>query len=409
MSTGTNDHRGNRPTIHIKAIGLILFVHIIFERRLRRQNRLVDIPKLRSGTYSLFLVLLFLIYPSVSSTILSSFVCRTFDDGSRWLRKDITINCDSPDRAGWIALGSIGIIIYVIGIPFVYLISLVRVRREINPKDPKQTPDKRKFASVLFLTEIYKREYWYWEVIELIRKLVQTSLIIFFLDGSVMQMIVMIAVAMIMVQVINEIRPYQNDPANKLASIAQWQILIVSFIGLLLKVDLGALDAGFTYNKQELLTGFLVAACFMAPAFALFQHRRFVYRVVVKDRCGLRSYCRCSGAGKTTSNEDQGEEFDVIPFSSASVDYLSTNKNSRGASSGAGIAKHGMVENPIVEMETSKLSSLSNNTANQRVAPSSGGSVSGPESPGASRPQQQHQKVSFAPLDDSEAEEKRRD
>lgn len=96
----------------------------MFERRSRQQGRFEDVRKLRSGTYSLFLVLLFLIYPSVSSTILATFVCRTFDDGSSWLRKDITVNCEAPDRAGWLVLASFGVVIYVIGVPVVYFASL---------------------------------------------------------------------------------------------------------------------------------------------------------------------------------------------------------------------------------------------------------------------------------------------
>lgn len=337
---------------------LILLVHLVFERRLRLQGRLNDVQKLRSGTFSLFLLLLFLVYPNVSGTILSSFICKSFDDGSRWLRQDITISCDAPDRTGWLILAGVGVAIYVVGIPLIYIFALWRVRKEINPPDKSQIPDKTKYSTVMFLTEIYKREYYYWEVVELIRKLIQTSLIIFLLDGSVLQMIVMIAVAMVMVQAINELKPYENEAANKLASVAQWELLIVSFLGLLLKVDLHTLDSGFSYNKQELLTVCLIMACFLAPAYALHQHRELVHRIVVTERMGLRWCCGCGSASQTEDGNDDGEEYEVIPFSSASFSSTSNGeppmKRSGAQSSGGGMME---IPNPIFMAETAKAKS----------------------------------------------------
>ena len=104
-------------------------------------------------------ILLFLVYPNLSSTIISTFPCTNFDDGSSWLTIDVTINCNAPDRLIWLVIAGLGVIVYVVGVPAFYIYSLYRVRNEINPPNDK-TPDKRKFAHVLFLTEVYKREYW---------------------------------------------------------------------------------------------------------------------------------------------------------------------------------------------------------------------------------------------------------
>jgi hypothetical protein len=306
----------------------------VFERRLRLSGRREDISKLRSGSFSLFLILLFLIYPGVSATILSSFLCKQFDDGSQWLRKDITINCNDVDRPVWLAIASLGVVIYVIGIPAIYLVALIRVRKEINPSDPNQVPDKTKFAPVLFLTEVYKRNFWFWEVIELFRKLLQTSLIIFFLDGSVMQFIVMMVVSMLLVQTINELKPYVHEDANRLAAIAQWEILLVSFVGLLLRVDLSQLDSAFVYNKNELLTICLIIICFIAPVYAIFQKRKEIWYFVFVRRFG------CSKR-KQPIQESRGENISKHDDNNSDGESY---RRSQGSS---------MAENPIFGAESS--------------------------------------------------------
>jgi hypothetical protein len=67
-----------------------------------------------------FLVI-FLVYPSVSSKIFATFACDELDaeyDGSdSWLRADLSISCNASDRAGWLAFAVIMIFIYPFGVP----------------------------------------------------------------------------------------------------------------------------------------------------------------------------------------------------------------------------------------------------------------------------------------------------
>ena len=51
--------------------------------------------------------IVFFVYPSVSAKIFTTFNCEKFDgefDGSdSWMRVDLTIDCNAPERGGWIA------------------------------------------------------------------------------------------------------------------------------------------------------------------------------------------------------------------------------------------------------------------------------------------------------------------
>ena len=85
----------------------------------------------RCATAAFYIV--FFVYPSVSAKIFSTFNCEQFDgsfDGSdRWMRADVTVDCNAAERAGWIAYASCMILMYPLGVPtyFAYLL-FVRYR-----------------------------------------------------------------------------------------------------------------------------------------------------------------------------------------------------------------------------------------------------------------------------------------
>lgn len=276
---------------------VLLAAHFVIERRLRNGKRLEDVPKLRNGTFSLFLLILFLIYPGVSNTILSTFVCKSFDDGSSYLRKDLTVSCIAPERWIWLVVASVGAVVYVGGIPAVYFFTLWRVRKLVNPKDAD--PNPQLFSHVVFLTEIYRKECWWYEVFELFRKLCQTTLILFIFDGSVFQNVVMIGFSTFLVNFIAELKPYNSVGANKLAIVAQWEILICSLLGLLYKIKLSNEDRDFRYDANSMLDTSLILALISTPVFALYQKRQTVFRLFVGNVSRIKTIIlRRFGAGK---------------------------------------------------------------------------------------------------------------
>ena len=49
----------------------------------------------RDQVFNSFLLLTFLVLPTTSTKILNTFACDEFDDGTRWLKGDLGIDCDS--------------------------------------------------------------------------------------------------------------------------------------------------------------------------------------------------------------------------------------------------------------------------------------------------------------------------
>ena len=69
---------------------------------------------------TLLFVLLFLIYPSVCSAIFSTFQCKTLGDGTRKLRVDLLIDCDSAAHQGMTGYAILMVLVYALGAPLLY-------------------------------------------------------------------------------------------------------------------------------------------------------------------------------------------------------------------------------------------------------------------------------------------------
>ena len=94
------------------------FLDVLACRASESRRRIITSLK-QSSTDAIFFML-FLIYPSVSSTIFSVFVCQELPNGDSYLRLDFTIRCDDDDRPFWVLWAAISAIVYPLGIPLMY-------------------------------------------------------------------------------------------------------------------------------------------------------------------------------------------------------------------------------------------------------------------------------------------------
>ena len=65
-------------------------------------------------------IVMFLTYPSSSSTIFSTFPCKELDDGSRWLRADLTIDCASDAHTRMVVYAAVMVLVIPLGAPALY-------------------------------------------------------------------------------------------------------------------------------------------------------------------------------------------------------------------------------------------------------------------------------------------------
>ena len=66
-------------------------------------------------TLPALLLVLFLLYPSVTSVAFKSFECEGFDNGKFYLKADYTVECLSSDHTPIVFLGVLALILYPVG------------------------------------------------------------------------------------------------------------------------------------------------------------------------------------------------------------------------------------------------------------------------------------------------------
>ena len=173
---------------------------------------------LQRSFVSLFLFILFLIYPSTSQVIFETFWCEEFDafrpnttEKVRALKTDFRLSCH--DREGWTTYAGVMIAIYPVGIVLVYSYYLYSFKWLVQLPD-KTAEEKQQLTKVAFLVEPYRMETFWFEAYELIRKLLQTSVVGVFQDSPRLMGFLASCTSSLTVGIFVFFRPYKRDSDN---------------------------------------------------------------------------------------------------------------------------------------------------------------------------------------------------
>ena len=96
--------------------------------------------------------------------------------------------------------------------------------------------------SMRFLYENYQPKYWWFEVCETLRKLSLTGFLVFLAPGTGLQIVIAIMITMFSLVVYVKLEPFQDPYANKLALVAQCQLLVTIFCALAIKLKMDGLQ-----------------------------------------------------------------------------------------------------------------------------------------------------------------------
>ena len=137
-------------------------------------------------------LLVFLLYPGVTNKILEAFACRDLGPSGGGpggapevtisvLQADYTIDCNSAEYTSLWYFASTLVIVWPIGVPVVLFFMMFRARKAIVAEDED--------ALILwdFVLSDYHTTHWYWEIVELSRKLILAGLIGLVGSGSIAQ------------------------------------------------------------------------------------------------------------------------------------------------------------------------------------------------------------------------------
>jgi hypothetical protein len=126
-------------------------------------------------------MVLFVAYPSVSVKILRLFNCVKVE-GHYWLDADMALQCFTLQYWGYALYALTMVVVFVVGLPLGIFLVLWRRRAHLHGPGSEET--MHRFG---FLYEAYGPTALYWEVEELIRKLLLTAVAVLLDAGSPLQ------------------------------------------------------------------------------------------------------------------------------------------------------------------------------------------------------------------------------
>eukprot|EP00359_Climacostomum_virens_P007473 CAMPEP_0204916636 /NCGR_PEP_ID=MMETSP1397-20131031/14407_1 /ASSEMBLY_ACC=CAM_ASM_000891 /TAXON_ID=49980 /ORGANISM="Climacostomum Climacostomum virens, Strain Stock W-24" /LENGTH=240 /DNA_ID=CAMNT_0052089215 /DNA_START=14 /DNA_END=732 /DNA_ORIENTATION=+ len=133
---------------------------------------------LRKELVTTFVVLFFLVHPSLLKHYFAVFSCSRLDTDSLWLTHNLDIKCFDDNHSVYaFAVAFPSILIWGAGVPSGILCFLIKRRREL-----KSIKMKCKFG---FFYNGYRLSHFYWEFLILYRKIIIISLVVFVGNYSV--------------------------------------------------------------------------------------------------------------------------------------------------------------------------------------------------------------------------------
>lgn len=203
---------------------------------------------------SMVLLISFLVYSSVSATLFQSFACEDLDNGKKFLRADYRIECDSSKHQVVQVFAGIMIFVYPVGIPLFYAYLLYKNRRVLESEVERATNLRVKPISDLWLP--YKPERFYYELVECLRRISLTGVVVFIYPNTAPQVAVTLMIAFSFVVVVERLSPYVSKWDARISLAGHIIVFLSMYIALLSKVEVTDLRAA----SQEVFAGILVAA-----------------------------------------------------------------------------------------------------------------------------------------------------
>ena len=168
--------------------------------------------------------LVFFTYPSTCSLIFSTFSCDQFG-GSSALRSDYSIDCTSDEHETAVNFAIAMIVGYALGLPTVLALLLYLRRRAIlSTNIAADETTKRLAREMSIVTGRYTRKVFWYEVVDIIRKLFQSGFIVLIASGSGLQLAVAICFCAVAAVVVTQADPFAAAGDKPLELLVQAQL-----------------------------------------------------------------------------------------------------------------------------------------------------------------------------------------
>ena len=201
----------------------------------------------------------FLAFPTVSSLAFKAFRCDDLDteDGLKAgvMSADFAVSCwdadgeFTPEYQRIRYLAGVAIFLYPVCVPFAYLFLFYKVRHAVWKAEATKLS-----KSMAFLTAEYDKAYFFWELVEVLKKLLLVGAMSVVLPGQLNQLVLAFVIVLCFLVALLVAKPYKRPEDDVIALAASFGLVMLFFFTLILKVQT------LTEAVGESLTGQLAKA-----------------------------------------------------------------------------------------------------------------------------------------------------
>lgn len=182
----------------------------------------------------ILVLIVFIIYPSVSNTILRLFKCEEIDD-VWYLSSDLSVVCFDEVWSEYVVSAGFFIILYILGIP-IFFYKLLK-----NYKNKELLEDKEIEYKYGFMYMGYNDDMWWFEILELTRKTMLSACIIY-LEESPTRIIISTFLCLMYLLYITYKQPLKDNNDSFLSILSGTELVLISYCGLILEMKIHIQD-----------------------------------------------------------------------------------------------------------------------------------------------------------------------
>jgi hypothetical protein len=197
----------------------------------------------------------FLVYAFLTQTVFEAFACRDLGEGI-YLAVDYQTSCEGSAYTTLVIFGVIGVLAYPIAVPVLTMYVLYNNRAGLVDRE---SPTFNRYS---FLVADYTPRFWYWECIEMLRKVMLTGVISVFRRGSLFQLVVGAMLSLISLTASAKFEPYDNKIANHFKVATEASLVATLVLAILLKISTSDLE-------KEGLSHKFVGGCMLVETLVL--------------------------------------------------------------------------------------------------------------------------------------------
>eukprot|EP00519_Triparma_laevis_P010367 CAMPEP_0182498006 /NCGR_PEP_ID=MMETSP1321-20130603/6353_1 /TAXON_ID=91990 /ORGANISM="Bolidomonas sp., Strain RCC1657" /LENGTH=1411 /DNA_ID=CAMNT_0024702007 /DNA_START=67 /DNA_END=4302 /DNA_ORIENTATION=- len=243
--------------------------------------------------FEVFLAITFIVLPSVSVKIFSTFACQKFDDGyGSYLKVDLSLDCNNSQHKFYEIYALFMALCYPVGIPLMYFVLLYKKRDKLDPGQAKfaastsmddalkkaleirsgYEKDDVTLRALGFLYSSYEPYMWWFEVFETLRRIGLTGFLIFLDPGTSTQVVLSLILCISAMRVYSGCKPFISEFIDSFSEAVQWQLFYTMLGALIIKVNLD----GMELHEQGIFDVVLTLIQFLPVSIIVLLHARNV-------------------------------------------------------------------------------------------------------------------------------------